>query len=324
MLKTKKMSAWLLALCLGVPFLAACGGGGGGGGDGGGSGRPTATGTVSATDYEGVANGVVDTLTATNVSYSLVGAYSAHEVTQAGQPSQDAIVSLVRKGVAKLRAGERAQALAVESEVLACSSGGFLKVTLSYKDPEIASVGDYIDFEAQNCMEGDVRIEGGLRLTLTSVTQQSLAAQLSARSLAVSANTVTTVVNGVALVSVYESGTTEKVTVAYEGLSASRGAETIEWWHSVTYEHDSVTSSTSFSFGGFVQHAGHYFALRQNKPFSWSGDTLQGELDVVDSRGNFVRIVASADRFIYQYYEAGSSTPKATSTNGRQFAGIFY
>lgn len=317
-MKSKKMSAWLLALCLGVPFLAACGGGGGGGG----SAQPTVNGSVSATDYEVVANGVVDTLTATNAASSaLAGSYS---VGGASQPSNDAIVSLVRQGVARLRAGERAQPLGTAPETVACSSGGSLAVTVSYKDPNTVSAGDYVDFQAQSCVEGGVRLDGGMRLTVTSVTQQSFAAQLSARNFSVTADGVTTVIDGVATVAASTSASKDTISLVYEGLSATRGAERIEWWHSVTYEYDSTTGSTSFSFGGFVQHAGRYFALRQNKPFSWSGGVLQGELDVVDSRGNFVRIVGSADRFIYQYYEAGSSTPKATSSNGRSFAGIFY
>lgn len=171
-MKSKKMSAWLLALCLGVPFLAACGGGGGGGG----SAQPTVNGSVSATDYEVVANGVVDTLTATNAASSaLAGSYS---VGGASQPSNDAIVSLVRQGVARLRAGERAQPLAIASETVACSSGGSLAVTVSYKDPNTVSAGDYVDFQAQSCVEGGVRLDGGMRLTVTSVTQQSFAAQL--------------------------------------------------------------------------------------------------------------------------------------------------
>lgn len=318
-MKSKKMSAWLLALCLGVPFLAACGGGGGGGG----SAQPTVNGSVSATDYEVVANGVVDTLTATFAASEVAGSYS---VGGASQPSNDAIVSLVRQGVARLRAGERAQPLAIASETVACSSGGSLAVTVSYKDPNTVSAGDYVDFQAQSCVEGGVRVDGGMRLTVTSVTQQSFKAQLSARNFSVTADEVTTVIDGDATVDAWESASNDnyKILLVYEGLSATRGAERIEWWHSVTEEYDSTTGSTSFSFGGFVQHAGRYFALRQNKPFSWSGGVLQGELDVVDLRGNFVRIVGSADRFIYQYYEAGSSTPKATSSNGRSFAGIFY
>ena len=161
-MKSKKMSAWLLALCLGVPFLAACGGGGGGGG-GGGSAQPTVNGSVSATDYEEVANGVVDTLTATFAASEVAGSYS---VGGASQPSNDAIVSLVRQGVARLRAGERAQPLAIASETVACSSGGSLAVTVSYKDPNTVSAGDYVDFQAQSCVEGGVRLDGGMRLTV--------------------------------------------------------------------------------------------------------------------------------------------------------------
>ena len=198
-MKSKKMSAWLLALCLGVPFLAACGGGGGGGG-GGGSARPTVNGSVSATDYEEVANGVVDTLTATFAASEVAGSYS---VGGASQPSNDAIVSLVRQGVARLRAGERAQPLAINSETLACSNaGGSLTVTVSYKDPNTVSAGDYVDFQARDCVDANanVRIDGGLRLTVTSATQQSFEAQLSARRLSVTANDVETVIDGVATV----------------------------------------------------------------------------------------------------------------------------
>lgn len=305
--------------------LVACGGGGGdGGGAGGGSQQPAtpnaATANIGSADYVATSDAAsrsalssFNSLSLLTGNGSVVGASATR--AQAFQTTTQRLA--VARLLARSTAGDdRAFTLAVRTVTQPCDSGSLL-LTIDEASATANTVGDSITVTSQNCVVSGQPVSGSLRLTLTAYAASQTAAS-GAVTLAFNAFGVPALsLSGSVAGQFAENANGGTVRLSFQGLSASAGGNSTQWFHTVDYAYSVASGAETVAFSGVVGVNGGYVRFDQVTPVVLvGGDPVSGVLQITGANGARVRISAGSTRFDYAYFAPGNtgSTPDATAS----------
>ena len=303
----------LTALCA---ALAACGGGGGDGGSngggGGGDGMPrAATGDFNAGTYAATANAVSQTVL--DGAETTQGMGSLLPLSATGQASHGLpnVQQIAANKLFKRTRFEQPQA--TESESMPCDTGS-LTYTYEYRDVNNINVGDSVTIASNSCVLGGEALSGSVKATITrySESQTGFSGGFSMSFSSFGSNEQR--FNGAVNLSLSESSSGASFRAEYRGLSYTSEGVTAGWYHTVAFAMDAT--STRLSVGGFTQVNNAFYRLEQRTPFTWGAYPSAGELVISDAQGDWVRITATQNNFVYDYFNADNKTgtPNATVT----------
>lgn len=323
-----------VALC--STLLAACGGGGGGGGEpiplvvvpsGPRVVAASAGSDVSAANYVLLAEPMVRAVLSggSNALLDPTGAERATPQAAAVASRIEAPTLVGRTMLAwlqRLPDPARKRALAVSSETLACSFGGFVTVTFDDADNNSqVSAGDSIGMSAQSCIEDPSlpAVNGGFTMLVNAVELNS---QDEPTALDVSANFQAFELSGYGTMNGSFRLWTRPETAASTRLRLSYlGTTVVEPSGTMVYDIDidglANVSSGSFEISGGLGIGGQTYAVATGSRFNYAVGAApsSGNASLRDAAGDAVRLVArSAETLDLEFWPAGSGTPTAAQT----------
>lgn len=256
-----KLNVLMQVAVLGL--LAGCGGGGGGGdGGGGGGGNNSNNGPITAQNAPVVASAAQSA-----ISESSDGGASGTDffvASVSGGPAKDFnLGDLAIDQVLRLRKSQAA-GLVTPAAIMDCTGGGSVTDNFSNNDtnPEFTA-GDTLSLSFDNCVEGDVLLDGALTITLNSLSgdpavlgsNYSLAISVTFNNFVVDEGDESGEINGSLTVSANRSSNIETITVSSSALtlrdtSTPSGQVLALNGFSVTEVYDETTGSYTISVTG--------------------------------------------------------------------------
>jgi len=306
-------------------LLVACGGGGGSG-DGGNVTTSSAPVTISAANAEEVAAASYKTTAGLEGGSSGATGFLTGAVTQTVSPGIDLVDVLISKAktLPQLASANPAASLTgvVVSETIACTNSGSITITFDDTDnDQQLSTGDSMSFNASNCSEDGMIMNGSVSMNGVNVSGDPLSPPYSMQ-LTIQANnfTVTESVESVALngsmtmaestsdgVSYTHSITGSSIQVTEGGVSASLSNFSIEATednNTLTYTLDLNATISSSELGGSVTIVTDtvFAGIEPNEPSS-------GQATITGANNSRVTLIAmGADNVRLEIDEDGNGT----------------
>ncbi len=302
-----KLLLWSAMVGAGLS-LAGCGGGGGDASATAGLSSVPLTLANYAPTGRSAASTLVDVQASSAVD-GLAGVGSAG-AGSAGVASGSSVAGLARSLYDGARQGfGRDRPAASETATRACAGGGSVTVTANDNNNNgDLDAGDSLSAQFSACAVevGETPIDGGMDITVTSVSQTAASLALNLRALRSGGNTL----NGQADLSVNGS----RVTLSYRAATASRGNATTVYNFTAVVDGSGVRPTATVS--GQIGIAGAAYTLSTPTTIvmgvSWPSS---GVLRVADAAGGRVDVVMRASDFDLDLYLPGDETRDARTTH---------
>lgn len=320
----------------GVAAIAsACLGACGGGGSDSSTPAPAPAAALQAANLAAVGDAaarlVVDTRVAVGVIADTPGLSAVSTVPQ---PHPGTLSALLARALSRAerramaapspQAPPQESAQAVQTVTQPCGSSGTLTVTTDDRGAQGVSTGDVLDVVLNQCVEAGLRMSGGLRMTLDSVSGSRI--ELSYRyadlTLQIIGQPGEVAMNGTAR-AVIRSDDMARVhmEVDFEGLQVRTDGTPQTWVHQVQVT--DVLGSPGMSLSGELAAAQGRYRLSQSQPFRQAGARLTGgPLKLEDAVGNHALVHADeAQVFTYTLHPAGAAAPSVGPIKGLGYGG---